>query len=38
MKSKAYKLQVFDAQTAGKVIVVLEDVGISNFSLDKTEY
>ena len=38
MKSKAYKLKVFDAQTAGKVIVGLEDVGISNVSLDKTEY
>ncbi|MGC1631825.1 MAG: SIMPL domain-containing protein [Gelidibacter sp.] len=38
LKSKAYKLKVFDAQTAGKVIVGLEDVGISNVSLDKTEY
>lgn len=38
MKSKAYKLKVFDAQTAGKVIVGLEDIGISNVSLDKTEY
>jgi hypothetical protein len=38
MKSKAYKLKVFDAQTAGKVIVGLEEVGISNVSLDKTEY
>ena len=38
MKSKAYKLKVFDAQTAGKVIVGLEKVGISNVSLDKSEY
>lgn len=38
MKSKAYKLKVFDAQTAGKVIVGLEEVGISNVLLDKTEY
>lgn len=38
MKSKAYKLKVFDAQTAGKIIVGLEEVGISNVSLDKTEY
>lgn len=38
MKSKAYKIKVFDAQTAGKVIVGLEDIGISNVSLDKTEY
>lgn len=38
MKSKAYKLKVFDAQTAGKVILGLEDVGISNVYLDKTEY
>ena len=38
MKSKAYKLKVFDAATAGKVIVGLEEVGISNVSLDKTEY
>ncbi len=38
MKNKAYKLKVFDAQTAGRVIVGLEDVGISNVSLDKTEF
>lgn len=38
LKSKAYKLKVFEAQTAGKVIVGLEEIGISNVSLDKTEY
>jgi len=38
LKSKAYKLKVFDAQTAGKVLVELENLGISNVSLDKTEY
>ena len=38
LKDKAYKLKVFDAQTAGKVLVELESVGISNVSLDKTEY
>ena len=38
LKSKAYKLKVFDAQIAGKVLVELEDIGISNVSLDKTEY
>ncbi|BDD00567.1 SIMPL domain-containing protein [Persicobacter psychrovividus] len=38
LKSKAYKLKVFDAQTAGKVIVELENIGISNVSLDKTEF
>ena len=38
LKSKAYKLKVFDAQTAGRVLVGLEDIGISNVSLDKTEY
>lgn len=38
LKSKAYKLKVFDALTAGKVLVELENIGISNVSLDKTEY
>lgn len=38
LKSKAYKLKVFDADTAGRVIVALEEAGISNVSLDKTEY
>ena len=38
LKSKSYKLKVFDAQTAGKVMVILEDIGISNVSLGATEY
>lgn len=38
LKDKAYTLKVYDAQTAGKVLVELEEVGISNVSLDKTEY
>ena len=38
LKSKAYKLKVFDAQTAGEVLVELENIGISNVSLNKTEY
>lgn len=38
LKSKAYKLKVFDAQTAGKVLVELENIWISNVTLDKTEY
>ena len=38
LKSKAYTLKVFDAQTAGKVLMKLESIGISNVSIDKTEY
>lgn len=38
MKDKAYELKVFDSQTAGKVIVGLEAIGISNVNLDRTEY
>jgi len=38
MKDKAYELKVFNSQTAGKVIVGLEDIGISNVNLDRTEY
>lgn len=38
MKNKAYKLKVFDSQTAGYVLVGLEEIGISNVNLDKTEY
>ncbi len=38
VKTKAYSLKVFDASTAGQVIVALEEIGISNVSLDKTEY
>jgi len=38
MKEKAYELKVFNSQTAGKVLVGLEEIGISNVNLDKTEY
>ncbi len=38
MKDKAYELKVFNSQTAGKVIVGLEEVGISNVNLNRTEY
>lgn len=38
MKDKAYELKVFDSQIAGKVLVELEDIGISNVNLDRTEY
>jgi len=37
-KNKAYTLVVYDAETAGKVIVGLESVDISNVHLTKTEY
>jgi hypothetical protein len=38
LKSKAYTLIVFDAVTAGKVIMELENINISNVLLEKTEY
>ncbi|NOR28272.1 MAG: DUF541 domain-containing protein [Lutibacter sp.] len=38
LKSKAYQLVVYNAQSAGKVIVGLEEIGISNVQLYKTEY
>lgn len=38
LKSKAYGLKVADAMTAGKVIIALEEIEISNVSLDRTEY
>ena len=38
LKSKAYSLVVYDALSAGKVIVGLEEIGISNVQLQKTEY
>lgn len=38
IKSKNYSLKLFDSQTAGKVIVALEEAGISNVNLQKTEY
>lgn len=38
LKNKAYTLLVYDAETAGKVIVGLESIEISNVYLSKTEY
>lgn len=38
LKSKAYQLVVYNAQSAGKAIVGLESIGISNVHLLKTEY
>lgn len=38
LKSKSYSVIVYDALTAGRVIVALEEIGISNVQLDKTEY
>ncbi|MDP3313409.1 SIMPL domain-containing protein [Lutibacter sp.] len=38
LKSKAYTLIVYDALTAGKVIMELENSEISNVQLEKTEY
>tara|TARA_R110002073_G_scaffold80283_3_gene193596 strand:+ start:6529 stop:7236 length:708 start_codon:yes stop_codon:yes gene_type:complete len=38
LKNKAYTLLVYDAETAGKVIVGLESIEISNVHLNKTEY
>ncbi len=37
-KDKEYSLLVYDAVTAGKVIMGLESIGISNVNLTKTEY
>jgi len=38
LKNKAYTLLVYDAVTAGKVIVGLESIDIANVRLTKTEY
>src|SRR5690554_5844341 len=38
LKSKVYSLIVENAQIASKVLVNLEDVGISNVNIEKTEY
>ena len=38
LKNKSYTLLVYDAITAGKVIVGLESIDISNVQLTKTEY
>ena len=37
-KSKNYTLIVYNAKTAGKVIIRLEEIEISNVTLEKTEY
>lgn len=37
-KTKSFSLLVFDAKTAGQVIQSLEQIGISNVDLSKTEY
>ncbi len=38
LKAKAFTLQVYDGLTAGKVLVALEKLEISNVTLEKTEY
>lgn len=38
LKSKQYSLEVYDGLTAGKVMVALERLDISNAYLEKTEY
>lgn len=38
LKAKAYTLQVYDGLTAGKVLVALEKLEISNVNIEKTEY
>jgi uncharacterized protein YggE len=38
LKTKNYSLKVYDAVTAGKVLAMLEDAGISNVNIESTEY
>jgi len=38
LKSKGYTVQVANAQEAGKVILALEEIGISNVTIDRTEF
>ena len=38
LKTKNYSLLVHDALTAGKVLAELENVGISNVNIERTEY
>lgn len=38
LKNKAYSLVVYDAQTAGRAIMGLEQIGIANVDFEKTEY
>jgi uncharacterized protein YggE len=37
-KSKSYSLLVYDSKEAGNVLAGLEEIGISNVSLDRTEF
>jgi hypothetical protein len=38
LKAKEFELLVRDAKTAGKIVIGLEQIGISNISLSRTEY
>ncbi len=38
IKFRTYNLKLFDARTAGNVLLRLEEIGISNVFLDRTEY
>src|SRR5690606_31657777 len=38
LKNKAYSLVVYDAQTAGRAIMALEQIDIANVDFEKTEY
>ena len=38
VKTKSYTLVLFDAATTGKILGELEEIGIANVSLDRTEY
>jgi uncharacterized protein YggE len=38
IKNKRYELLLKDAMTAGKVLIALENLGISNTRIDRTEY
>jgi uncharacterized protein len=38
LKTKSYSLLVYDALTAGKVIIAMERINISNVSINETEY
>lgn len=38
LKAKAYELLVYDSKTAGQVIYEMENIGVSNVDLERTEY
>lgn len=38
LKTKSYELLVYDATSAGQVIYEMENIGISNVDIEKTEY